>query len=1385
MGKKYYLGLDVGTNSVGWAVTDENYKLCRFNKKDMWGIRLFESASTAEERRMKRSSRRRLARRNDRIKMLQEIFAEEIGKVDPTFFIRLNESRLHLEDKSVQAPHPLFNDKNYTDKEYYADYPTIYHLRKELIRSKEPHDPRLVYLAIHHILKNRGHFLINGNFSDVKDIKHIMSEMLNSVHDTLGFDFTIDSSDMDTFEEILKDKKVSKTSKQKELLNIIKYNQEDLDKETKKKYKNSVEQICKFISGGKGDVLKLIDRDVEGIEEKSFSFSENKYEESIKDNLGQVIPDESTVIEKIKMIYDWSVLSDILGNQKYISIAKVESYEKHNRNLTLLHQYIKKYCSSNVSNLFFNNVIPKNYDNDIEKKLISKLTKVNYASYIGSVKRNGKQTDIEKCNEDDFYKELKNLLQSITPEEEDEKIASVLIEETERQSLLPLQRNKDNGVIPKQIHEMELNVILKNASEYLPFLNEKDAYGYVVKDKILSIFNYRIPYYVGPLSDRHKEQGSNAWIVRKQQGRIYPWNFKEMVDFEKSNEEFINRMTNKCTYLVGEDVLPKNSILYSMYVVLNELNALKIKGTPISVELKQDIFTNLFMKKKKVTIKTLLQHLNELDPGIELTITDISGVDQEFKSSLTSYIDFKQKIFGERINVTENLEIAENIIKWITIYGDDKEMIRNVINKSYPGKFTKEQIKGVTRLKYSGWGSFSRKFLKGIEGCDSDGVYISSIMEGLWITNHNLMQLLSGKYSFKNMIDEYNNERRCNISKISYENIVESLTTSPANKRAIWQTIQIAEEIKKIMGCEPDKIFIEMARGGDDSKKKTRSKSRKSRLLDLYNSCDRDMHAWVKEIENRDEREFNSTKLYLYYTQIGKCMYSNDEIDLDELMQKNSKWDIDHIYPQSKIKDDSLDNLVLVNKKYNAKKSNELLSYNIVKKQRNMWKILREKGFISQKKFDRLIRTNDFTDDELTGFISRQLVETRQSCRLLSEIFKAIYPTSNIVYVKAGLVSQFRKKQLNVLKSRLVNDYHHAKDAYLNIVVGNVYNTKFTSNPMQWIKDNKNKNYSINRVFDFDVQDRNGNIVWEKPIKDKENKPIILEGGGYTGGTIDFIRKIVKRNNILYTEYTYCEKGELFHANASKACDNPKIRLKTDLDTAKYGGYKGVATSYFSMIEFDGKKGKRERKIVGVPIYISNMLVHKTDILTQYFEDVLGYKNVSVIQNRIKKNALMVVNGFPMRIRGENETNILLKGNVQLVLDNENIKTVKAIEKYLNKDVYYEPDPIFDGISHEKLNELYDVLTKKLNTVYKNRPANISDKLGSLRGTFITKKSLREKAQVIKEMMKSVRCDNATTSNLKLIGGSSNAGNIAINKNTLGKSEIKFINQSITGLFEN
>ena len=57
-----------------------------------------------------------------------------------------------------------------------------------------------------------------------------------------------------------------------------------------------------------------------------------------------------------------------------------------------------------------------------------------------------------------------------------------------------------------------------------------------------------------------------------------------------------------------------------------------------------------------------------------------------------------------------------------------------------------------------------------------------------------------------------------------------------------------------------------------------------------------------------------------------------------------------------------------------------------------------------------------------------------------------------VVFSKAGEVSAFRHK-FNLEKVRCLNDFHHAQDAYLNIVVGNAYYVKFTANPINFIRE--------------------------------------------------------------------------------------------------------------------------------------------------------------------------------------------------------------------------------------------------------------------------------------------------------------------------------------------
>lgn len=113
--QKILCGLDIGTNSVGWCVTDENNKVIKKQGKSLWGVRMFEEAKDAKERRGFRSSRRRLKRRKERLSLLQSLFSIPMNEVDASFFYRLSNSFYHNEDREHPFQYTLFNSVNYTE----------------------------------------------------------------------------------------------------------------------------------------------------------------------------------------------------------------------------------------------------------------------------------------------------------------------------------------------------------------------------------------------------------------------------------------------------------------------------------------------------------------------------------------------------------------------------------------------------------------------------------------------------------------------------------------------------------------------------------------------------------------------------------------------------------------------------------------------------------------------------------------------------------------------------------------------------------------------------------------------------------------------------------------------------------------------------------------------------------------------------------------------------------------------------------------------------------------------------------------------------------------------------------------------------------------------
>ena len=88
--KDYFVGLDIGTSSVGWAVTNKSYELLKFRSHKMWGSRLFDEGELAVVRRGFRSMRRRLERRKLRLKLLEELFADAMIRHSSCDFVKVN-----------------------------------------------------------------------------------------------------------------------------------------------------------------------------------------------------------------------------------------------------------------------------------------------------------------------------------------------------------------------------------------------------------------------------------------------------------------------------------------------------------------------------------------------------------------------------------------------------------------------------------------------------------------------------------------------------------------------------------------------------------------------------------------------------------------------------------------------------------------------------------------------------------------------------------------------------------------------------------------------------------------------------------------------------------------------------------------------------------------------------------------------------------------------------------------------------------------------------------------------------------------------------------------------------------------------------------------------
>lgn len=1242
MEQGYTIGLDIGTNSVGWAVIDESFRLAQGKKKikengivrksrtNLWGVRLFDAGVVAAEARSKRTQRRRLRRRKERLNYLRGIFQEEIFRVDDSFFLRLDESFYQISDKGNNKyrfrnqngavvtqrvldekiyKYPLFKYEK-KEKEFYKRFPTIYHLRLYLMETNEKADIREIYLACHHILKRRGNFLNQGQKFDLTnlDVAVTLNETLKRYSNLAQINGEIICSDEEAANAVLTNTKLSNSKKSFDLAALFTTTGVEASE-----LKKQLKALFDGIVGNKINLVKIFnnpaytEKENDKISDKIY-FSVENFEE-IMSSLEEILtPDEIEVLAYAKKVYESIVLSKILNGHSSLSAAMVEKYNQHKQQLFDLKELAKGY--------------PKLYTALFSEEGL-------YAQYIDGKGNPGKRLTLE-----DFYKGLKKVIQQelkVTLADADKVIdfsqttfslaeqqtLQTISEEINRENYLLKQRMYKNGAIPYQVHEEELVKIIEKQKVFYPFLGEKvslkeeneEGHEFTKTEyKIQTLMKFKIPYYVGPLlaatqGDIGKKQSDYsrfAWMQKSSTEKITPWNFERVVDKEASAVEFIQRMTGFCTYFPEEKVLPKKSLLYQEFSVYNELITagffeVDFAGRKQKVyfngPLRQEIVKNVFQKERKVTAEKVLHYLKQEK---NIKAVDIFGIDKlavngkpAFNNSLSTFIDLTQDGIAPAL-IEGNKDKFEEIVKWQTVFEDKKSLRKTIQNANKIWQIlSPEQIQKLAKRHYTGFGQLSQKLIDGIIDQQTGLTILGQLKQGDY---DNFNRLVAGttadRYSYKKQI-EAAQTKQVNDERISYETIAD-LAGSPAIKKGIWQSILVIQELEKILGKKNiRRIVIEMSRENGVGRKTSRFKT----LSNLYKNFldpvkDDSVVAELKGFEGAENKLANE-KYFLYFLQNGRCAYSGEPLNLDFI----SEYEVDHIIPQSILKDDSIDNKVLVKRDANQKKGGNVPSREIIRAQNSFWQVLVKAKLMSEKKYKSLT-TGEITDKIREGFINRQLVENRQITKHVANILAKYFSDTEteILTPKSALTSQFRKGKLyepnpefneveakkqgknygiartieyplheGFFKNREINDYHHAHDAFLNAVVANyLYLTK----------------PELKNAWVYGSYQRNGKEVFGKWAKERKNKSLQLlndmkeerwlnkETGeiiAYRDEVLTHIRKALSYRNVNIVKKVELLSGKFGDESIYKKDANAKNfanGLKNKLDPLKYGGTK-------------------------------------------------------------------------------------------------------------------------------------------------------------------------------------------------------------------------------------
>ena len=321
-------------------------------------------------------------------------------------------------------------------------------------------------------------------------------------------------------------------------------------------------------------------------------------------------------------------------------------------------------------------------------------------------------------------------------------------------------------------------------------------------------------------------------------------------------------------------------------------------------------------------------------------------------------------------------------------------------------------------------------------------------------------------------------------------------------------------------------------------------------------------------------------------------------------------------------------------------------------------------------------------------------------------------------------------------------------------MVGNVYDTKFTK---KFFNNIRNENYSLKRVFDFNVAG-----AWDAK-----------------GSTFDTVKKYMAKNNPIITFAPYEVKGELFDQQIVPK-GKGQFPIKQGKDIEKYGGYNKLSGAFLFAVEYDGKKS-RERSLETV--FVKDVDFYKENP-KKYCEQILGLSNVKIINHKILLGSLLNINGDKRIIKGRTGDRYVCQHVYQLVIDDEYSKYLKDIAKYLQEPNDKNMERAVNlGINKDANIKIYTVFKNKLlDTPYNQVLGSLSNAI-SENEEYFKSIDLLDQCSILLQVLASFRCTREI-SNLEKLNGKKQVGIIYLSQKLPSNGTFVLVHQSVTGLFE-